>query len=356
MSEVITVSQSKARCWRTCKQQYNFKHVQKLRRIRVKRPLQFGRIMHDLIEVELEGGDPWVKLDEISQQQGKLFEEEIDEYGNIVDDIALIFEEYLAYWPKNEWKIIPVEGRMSEHPFEIEIMPGVIFNGRLDFLANSKKMNWLGENKTFGQMPNDDHRWKDLQSAVYFRAVDMMGWLGKRHLDGVCWNYISSKAPGIPEIKKNGEMSIRKIRTFPQVVKDIARENKIPLKDVSEQVAYAEECRGDWFQRVYTPINDTVVEFTWNGFVDTARDIAENHDKLSGMNIGRHCDWCDYEPICRARMLGTDVDFVIEREFEVKEDDNAEEKTRKATRKSRPKKPPVKKTVVKAKRTAQRRK
>lgn len=335
--ESMTISQSKARTWRTCKAQYDFKYVRKLRRIRVKRPLQFGRIMHDLIEVDLEGGDPYAKLDEIEEQQGKLFEEEVEEYGNIVETIAIIFEEYQDYWPKNDWKIIPVGDQNSEHYFEIELFDGMLFNGRLDFLCRSKKLKWLGENKTFGSLPNDDHRWKDLQSAVYFRAVDHMGWV-RGGLDGVCWNYIASKEPTVPQIKQDGSMSVRKINTFPSVIQQVARDNNIPLKDVTEQVERARESRNDWFDRIYTPINETVVEFVWNGFVDTAHEIAENHGKVDGMNVGRHCDWCDYEPICRARMLNTDWEFVIEREFEVKDGD--EEST---AEKAAPKKTPRKK-------------
>ena len=344
MSDDLTVSQSKARVWRTCKFQYHLKHFLKLRRIRVKRPLQFGRIMHDLIEVGLEGGDPFAKLEEIEQEGGKLFQEEIDEYGNIIDDIALIFEEYQSFWPKNEWKIIPVGDKNSEHWFEIEIFDGMVFNGRLDFMCSTNKLNWLGENKTRGQLPSDDHRWKDLQSAVYFRAVDMMGWLGRKHFDGVCWNYISSKAPTIPKINKDGTMSKAKAVTFPSVVEDIARENKIPLEDVAPQMEMAELSREAWFDRIYTPINETVVEFTWNGFVDTAHEIADNHGKLSGMNVGRHCDWCDYEPICRAKMLGNDADFVIEHEFEVKKDDTPEETTNKKTTNNKAKKPSKQRT------------
>ena len=327
MSNKPTVSQSKARSWRLCKQQYHFKYFLKLRKKRTKRPLKFGGIMHDILEVHLDGGDPLEKLAEIEDEGGKLFDEELEEYGNIIEDIETIFLEYRNYWPQDSWKIIPVEGKASEHEFEVEVIKGIVFNGRIDFLCATRKLTWLGEHKTFGQLPNEDHRWKDLQSVVYFKVVEMMGWLGKRQFDGVCWNYIHSKAPSIPQIKKDGGMSTRKLVTLPSVVRRVARDNNIDLEDITDIVERAEDSRHDYFQRIYTPINRSVVDFIWNGFIDTAIEIVDNHGKQSQMHVGKHCDWCDYEPICRAKMLGTDTDFIIEREYEVKENDNAKEET-----------------------------
>lgn len=316
----LTISQSKAKTWRSCKAKYHMKYVKNLSRKRKSRPLQFGTIMHEMIDELLAGRDPFKKLEETKKEKGQLFKEEIDEYGNIVDDLELIFREYIDYWPKNDIKIIPIKGLSSEHEFEMRLFDGMIFKGRIDFVAQSNKLVWLGENKTFGRMPSDDHRWRDLQTVVYVKPIEMMGMIGSKKIDGVLWNYIHSKAPTIPQVKNNGEMSTRKISTFPSVVKRVAKEYEIPLKDITEQLELAAESRSEWFERIYAPVNKSVSEFIWKGFVDTAKEIAENHDKLTEMNIDRHCDWCDYESICRARMQGNDVDFVIEREYEVKQD------------------------------------
>ena len=351
---MITVSQSKAKTWLTCKFKYHLKHVERLQRKKIRRPLQFGRIMHDLIEVDLDGGDPLEKLEEIEAKDAKLFDEEIEEYGNIIDDIQVIFEAYRDYWRKDPLKPIPVEGKNSEHAFEIEILDGVFFNGRIDYLCKTNKLNWLGEHKTFGSLPNDDHRWRDLQSCVYFRAVEMMGWIGKKHLDGVCWNYINSKAPNEPKILKNGEMSAANTVTLPAVVRRVAKREGLSLDDenVAIQLERSEERCHDYFKRIYTPINEDVVKFTWNGFVDTARDIAENHGKVDSMTTGRHCDWCEFDPVCRARIMNQDIDFVKEHQFEVKPDGNSSEETT-AKKETRKKKPAARKKEPSKRRTRQ---
>jgi hypothetical protein len=296
-----------------------------LRSKRIRRPLQFGRIVHDLCEVFLEGGDPLEKLEEIEESQGQLFREEVEEYGNIVDDIEVIFSEYMDYWRDDPLIPIPVDGHNAEHQFEIEVETDITFTGRLDFLCQTKggrtTLRWLGEHKTFNQLPNEDHRWKDLQSAVYFRAIDMLGWIGKHHLDGVCWDYIHSKPPKQPQLLKKGGLSTRKLNTLPSVIVRAARENNVPIKDVTDLLDHAEEHRHEYFKRIYTPINQEVVDYNWNGFLDTAHEILDNRGKNTQQTIGRHCEWCDYEAICRARMLGHDADFVIETQYQVVTDD-----------------------------------
>ena len=46
------------------------------------------------------------------------------------------------------------------------------------------------------------------------------------------------------------------------------------------------------------------------------------------MNIERHCSWCDYEPLCRARLQGNDFDFIKERQYEIDKGDHKKKKVR----------------------------
>jgi hypothetical protein len=78
-------------------------------------------------------------------------------------------------------------------------------------------MNWLLEHKNHKSFPNADHRWRNLQSSVYIRFIEMMGWW---KVEGTLWDYIRSKPPTRPQILKSGGVSSRDLDSLPQVVID----------------------------------------------------------------------------------------------------------------------------------------
>jgi hypothetical protein len=68
-------------------------------------------------------------------------------------------------------------------------------------------------------------------------------------------------------------------------------------------------------QRIHTPVNRAVADLVFTDFEATVREMVDNHGKCSDMNIDKHCSWCDYEPLCRAKLQGLDVDYIKEREY-----------------------------------------
>lgn len=140
----------------------------------------------------------------------------------------------------------------------------------------------------------------------------MLGWF---ELDGTLWNYIRSKPPTRPQLLKDGSLSTRSLDSLPNVVLDVIREHKLDAKKYKPLVDSQRANMSNYFQRVYTPVKKKVVDFMFGEFIDTAHEMEALHGKVRRMTIGRHCDWCEFEAICRARLQGSDVDFVIEHEF-----------------------------------------
>lgn len=313
----INVSQSKVKAWRHCRLQYHLKYIEMLKKKKVKRPFTFGTIVHNMLEAEAEGDDPFEILNAVELQKGDYFRREIEMYGEIIDDIRVIMTEYFLHWQNDSLVPIRKNKRSSEHEFRIELMNGLWFTGRIDGAVNARKMRWVKENKTFSREPGEDERWRSVQGAVYFRALEMMGWPA---FDGLLWDYIRSKPPSVPEVLKSGQMSERKISTLPTKLIEFfgERGEKVPEKLMTE----AKENRPNYFFRVYNPVKRPVVDMVFNEFVETAIEIAENHGKSQVRNIGRHCSWCDYEGLCRAEMQGSDVDFIKSREYTVTEDES----------------------------------
>lgn len=326
------VSQSKVKCWRQCRQRYWYRYVEKLRRKLIPRPLQFGRMVHEMIEAEANGKDPMRHLNKISQRDDKMFRSQREEYGEIVQDTRWIMSEYFHYWDSQSDKrieYVEMKGKSSEHSFELEIPKGkIVITGKIDNLARrpSNKTRWLAEHKSGKRIPNDDHRWRQLQSALYIRVVDM---LGLPKLDGTLWDYIRSKPPSKPQVLKTGKMSARALDTLPVTVVDTLRKEGLDPKDkrFGPLMKMAEDNRRTYFQRVFTPVKENVVDFLYDDFLRSAREMAETHgdeDRVS-MTIDRHCDWCEYEGLCRAKLQDLDIDFLKKKDYTIHEKQPAEE-------------------------------
>lgn len=287
-----------------------------------KRPFMFGGIVHEICEAHAEG-ENWKKvLKGIDLKNKPMFRKERDMYGNIIEDIKFIMIDYFDYWEDHPAALKPIkhDGRRSEHEFRIELGDGLWFTGRIDMVAKAKKMRWLTEHKTFSRMPSEDERWRSVQAAVYFRALEEMGF---PPIDGVLWDYISSKAPSAPgERTPTGRLSTKKIDSVIPKIKHWAKneEEDVDPKVLAKLLADAKTNRANRFIRLFSPVKPSVVDMIWDDFVDTAREIQENHDRKKDMNVGRHCAWCDYQPLCKAMMLGDDLDWIIARDYQ-REDD-----------------------------------
>lgn len=329
MTDDYKVGQSKARAFRSCRQAYNYKYEQRLIRKRTKRPFVFGKIVHRMIEADAQGEDPSAVLDQIEIDDLPIFAAEKEMYGDIVTDIGVIMADYFDYH-KDGLRFVPVkdetgEYRYAEHEFSVpleELVPkadrarvrGIVFEGQVDGLGKTPNgLRWLVENKTFDRLPSDDERWRNVQSVVYVKVARHLKWMPK--VDGTCWNYVMSKAPSVPQLLKDGSrLSVQKITTLPSVVRATLQVHGLTEESHEELLLRAEQSRHEYFQRVYTPLNRTVGDNIFNGFVDTAVEMRDSRNRCD-KNIGRHCGWCDYEPLCRTELTGGDVEFAKEAEF-----------------------------------------
>ncbi len=310
------VSNSKVKTWRRCRYAYHLKYVARLEKKRVSRPLQFGRLVHSMIEAYANGLDPETPLDSLSVAELKLFKSEKEMYGNLLDDVRCIMREYFEHYGENSLAYLRVRGRYAEHEFETEIAPGILFTGKIDaYVRTPNKLRWLMEHKSFNHLPSEDERWRNTQSIVYFKATEMMGW---KAVDGVCWDYIHSKSPARPPLLKNGSLTRKAMVTLPSRVRETIKEHGLREKDYADVIQAAAGQRRHYFQRSFNPVKPAVVKHVWQDFVMSANEIADCHGKKRERNIERHCSWCDFEPICRAELSGHDADFIRRNDYREK--------------------------------------
>lgn len=320
MTDPIDINQSRVKKWRRCRAAYSYKYVDGIVPRVKKRSLHFGSIVHHMIEAEAEGEDPFADvLDKV--EIPRQFSEEAEQYGDIVDDIRHIMTDYFRYWRRAPLKYIRKNGRNTEHEFAIPIKEvGITFVGKIDALARWKtRLKLVVEHKTFKRRPTEDIRWRNVQSAIYQKACEMLGW---GLPDGIIWDYIGNKPPTTPRLLGTGKLSRQAIVTLPSVVKEFLAENNLSTIHHKEYITEVEERQSDYFIREATPVNAKLVDKVFGEFLDTAREIVALSGKDRTKSIDWTCGQCEYESICRAELLNLDVDFVRQREY-VK--DNAEE-------------------------------
>lgn len=311
---MFKTSQSKVNTWRRCRFAYHLKYNEKLEPKRKARPLKFGGIIHEMVEADLAGKSPFKVLNDIAKREEKLFDAEREMYGNIVEDITAIMTEYFDYWDEQKDKLVymPIKKKWAEHEFEIEIAKDIIAKGKIDAFAKYRKLPVLVEHKSHKNIPNDEHRWRNLQSVFYIRISEMLGWA---KCQGTLWDYIRSKPPTRPKILKAGGMSHADCDTLPYVVEKTIKENKLNPKIHQDFLMDITNKRSTWFQRVFTPVSKSVVGIVFDEFIATSREMADLSEKRKEKNFGQHCMWCSYRALCAAELKGHDVDFIKEGEF-----------------------------------------
>lgn len=321
---MIKVSQSKVRLFRSCKQAYHFKYIENLKKRRIRRPFQFGKLIHSMIEADANGDNPFKLLEQVSFDNRQMFAAEKEMYGEIIQDAKDIMKGYFDYWPEDSLFYKSRKGKFAEHEFEIEIAKGIVAKGIIDAVVKTpNKLVWLCEHKTFSRLPSEDHRWRSLQSAVYLRVIEKLGWWS--NVAGVCWNYISSKPLSEPLMKKDGELSTKNCNTMPHILDRVFKRHGLDKGPYKNLIEAARQNQKSYYRRIFSPIKPPVVEKLYQGFVDTAQKIAQYHEtQIIEKNMGLHCDFCDYEPLCRAELLDSDVDFIKEKDYYVEEQKSEE--------------------------------
>lgn len=311
---MFKVSQSKVNTWRRCRYAYHLKYNEKLEPKKKARPLQFGSIIHEMIEADAAGKNPMKVLKEAAKINEKLFDAEREMYGNIVEDIKYIMTAYFDYWEEQPHQIayLPIKKKFAEHEFEIEIDKGIVAKGKIDAFAKYRKLKTLVEHKSHARIPNEEHRWRNLQSVFYIRIAENLGWMT---CEGTLWDYVRSKPPTRPEILKSGALSSRALDSLPAVVMDVIKQNKLKVDDYKELIDQQIKNQSNYFVRVFTPANRSVVDQVYAEFVATSREMMEQSAAHREKTFGQHCTWCSYRALCAAELKGHDADFIREREF-----------------------------------------
>lgn len=323
---MFTVSQSSIKSWRRCRREYRYKNIENLEPKKPKPPLIYGTIVHEMIEMQIGGKDPFKVLKKYEQLYAKLWKEEREEYGDMIGDIRRTMTAYFK-WYENDplvWLQNKKTKKRSEHKGEVILADGIRLTFKVDGVARSKDGRiWLVDHKTTRELPGaEGYKYGDIQGVLYTKFLPEIGF---PKVDGVCWNYIRKKPPAIPELLGNGELSKRQNidTTWDVYLAEIKRHKLDPAdyQDMKERLVGREH---NFFVRTYFPVNDKIIKNVTNEAIMTAHEMEElSTEPLSQVrSIDKHCNWCQFFNLCQAELRGLDAGFIRKKDFKVRKDED----------------------------------
>ena len=304
---------SRLRTFRRCARQYHYKYIENLEKKKPKLQLIRGTILHEMLDAWVKKTAPTDVLSKYAKQYGALFAEEREEYGDLIGDCQKIFERYMRWHKSQDLTFID-----SEVQIKVQL-PGNLppFVGTLDKIAvDSRKRRWLLDHKSHKNIPGEEARFSDLQTLLY-----VWGWNEqhpKERVTGVCWDYIRTKLPAVPEVLKSGKLSERaNIDTDAETYLDAIEANKLDEADYKDILKDLNGRQEKFFKRVFLPNPPAeMIDQIVNEVVATGQMIVKLEDVYKVRSMTKDCSWCTFYGLCHAELRGHDANFVRKAEFQ----------------------------------------
>lgn len=320
----MNISQSKVKCYRQCHRQYYYRYVLKLRRKIKGFHLFVGEIIHSCIENFLITGDYKETLKDYKKKIRKLFDEERDSAEEALAISSSMMEMYAKPYFEEEWNVEEVE-----LDFTVELMPDIHLQVKLDGLVRDIEGNlWMLEHKSCKSVPDEKSRMSDIQTVIYKWALPRGGF---EEPTGIIWDYIVKKSPTVPQLLKNGSMSVKKITTTWETYLRALEENDLDPKDYEDMKEALVGAEDSFIRRIKMPVNDTLMENTIEDLKSTAIQIQKLGHLVKDRNASKmHCSYCDYFDLCQSDLRGDDTSFMLKKNYIVSDRDPEKKRVKKA--------------------------
>lgn len=327
--KMFKVSHSKVQTYRKCKKLFYYRYVEKIEPKYKSKPLKMGTLIHSMLEVHGKGGSKkeiWDVYREAKKQYNKMFKEEKELYGDIVGDLKRIMKGYFDYWKDDQYKVIK-----SEELIEVPLTDDILLILYFDQIVQDKHgHNWLKENKSTKTIPTGDFLYMDIQTNLYFWALD------KKEKDlsikGLLWDYIRTKSPSIPEMTKKGDLSKKQIDTTWDVYRQAILDNGLKLTSFRDMRNKLKTNDDNFLKRIPVPKKDFIMNRLVTEFVDTANEMKD-YKGCYPRTITRDCDWCDMKKLCAADLRGVDRSQMVKNDYKPKEFDRGKTNKKKTKKK-----------------------
>ena len=302
-------SHSKVKTWRRCHKLYDYKYEQGLVRRTAPAALLRGTTFHEMLDAHVMGTDYKVPLTTYRDIYNNLWEEERAKYPD-PDDLEMMYFRYVNKYQD--------DGLNYNGQSEIEVRAeykGLVFMGIIDKLPEDRMgRTWIMDHKTHKVIPDENKRFADLQTVLYWWARSVNGF---QH-SGVMWDYIRTKPPTVPEVLKKGGLTRRKdLDSDYETYLAAIEENGLDPADYQVELDRLKE--NVFFKRVLLPHpSQELVTNVVEEFFDTAMEIENSTSKARNMN--QDCTNCSFFQLCQSEVRGIDGSFIKKQLFTIREE------------------------------------
>lgn len=325
------ISYSSDRKLARCEMQYHYKYDEKIVPIRKKVGLFRGDLGHQLVQAHYTRPGPgWkAKFDELKKERwDKLFDEEKEDYGfDFMETLYDLMEHYTDYWAESEknWRVIAVEKDFSiltKHGWPVRWKVDLLVE---DILRVSTERRIKGhEQKRIILVEHKFKKWiPEPSERILQPQVHSYAWLLSKkgiNVDTILWDYVRTEPVPRPQIRKDGNLSERKIQTDQRGYLKSLREAGIEPTNPDEATALQNKLDSlpvtMSLDRVQNSVNLKVGQDFVKDWVDRALRAEKTERPLRNWNYNCKFD-CDYYNLCQVDMLGqTDRRLVLLNQFE----------------------------------------
>lgn len=316
-----TVSWSEIQKWCTCRQKWYWNYFIGVVPKRVERAPSVGSCGHAAEAAILRGEDWNQAVDEWREKElGKrdMFDEEIEEYDQIVELVKGIIPRYLERYQDN-WEPVLVEKK-----FDIGIS-GVKLRliGYWDAIVRSEDgYLWLLEHKFPKQFRTEDQLLLDGQIGTYQYAAHRCGY----PVIGTVYNQLLARLPAVPNINKDGSVSRAKVYTDWETYKRTVEQQGLNPADYAEMQDKLADF--EFFKRFYIYRSETEIKKFARDMERRIWDMRKTKKHIYKSESHITCNSCSYKELCLEQLKGGDVDYLIEMNFEPKQQREEEEHDR----------------------------
>lgn len=348
---LVIVTNSMLKTMRRCPKQFQYKYIERLKPRIGSKPLERGKWLHALLEAyynckkwdaeEAAAGTQGADFDtpkpetweevhaQWSERFAELFDEEKEELGDLPRECKSIFKSYLWHYHYDEDWIV----HETEWTIDVRMGSKFLYRGRVDMLVENDLGFWLVDHKSHKSLPNNLQRLLDSQSALYVWACNKMG----IPIQGFIWNYLRTKAPGTPELIRDGAaITTRRIdTTYYQYATQLKRYQRqgIPIQEKhraklatlkNERYTSGMIQTSEFFRREIMEKDDAMLQRIAN----EAHTTAQRANSLPWLKLiegeavervpDRSCGWmCSYTDLCATELFGGNADNIRRQRFKV---------------------------------------
>jgi hypothetical protein len=237
---------------------------------------------------------------------------EFEERWNELRQLGLdMLDFYFAYAPNHD-AFTPTH---VEIEFEVPIpgMSGVVYQGRIDLIAEDEYGYWLVDHKTTAQFGDVEWLALDDQCSSYAWAIWIQLGLQVR---GVIYNELRKKAPKKPKVLRDGTLSMNKMQdTTYETYLQAIREGGYKESAYQGMLDYLKMNQKQFVRRtkvIFRPETLAVVE---RRIQLEAREMLSNpsiYPTPSRMN----CNGCSFFAPCLALHEGRDPEAILDENYE----------------------------------------